>query len=733
MPTTRRKAPLGATDVSKWRLDSQDEGRHVWHYAADPSRSSTSSEQTDEEKYWLGLPLNDLTYSSAGSSSADSSRPATPLEAARKGFEFYKKLQSEDGHWAGEYGGPLFLLPGIVFAMYISQTPIPQEWKIEMARYLTNMRRDNGEGDEGWGLHIEGVSTVMGTSLNYVVLRILGVGPDEPMMVKARSTLLFHGGAAAAPSWAKLWLATLNLYSWEGTHPIPPELWLLPTWFPMSPTKWWSYNRMVVLPMTFLSGSRFATPLNPLLRSLREELYADAYDSINWPSQRSNIASVDLYSPHPALLEVVFAVSGAYERVHSTWLRKRALDYVYELIKMEDENTSYQCQAPVNKALNMICRWIREGPSSDAFRLHKAKIRDFMWMSKDGMMTTGTNGSQLWDAGFIAQALYESGLATEDQNKESTTKLLSWIDRCQIRENPRWFGEMSRHASKGAWPFSTREQGYTISDCTSEGLKAVIYLQSLPDMPQLVSRERMCDAVDIILSLQNADGGFAACELVRGSTLLEMLNPAEVFRDIMIEHTYPECTTACLTALSVFSKLHPDYRPEDIERTSARAISFIHSSQRPDGSWYGSWAVCFTYATMFALESLALVGETAATSSRAAKACEFLLSKQIEDGGWGESFQCCETREYVQHEQSQVVNTAYAIIGLLAAKSTDHEAIRRGCRLLMQRQLDNGEWAQEAIEGVFNHTCGISYPNYKFYWSIWALGKAQKELGDEGW
>lgn len=61
--------------------------------------------------------------------------------------------------------------------------------------------------------------------------------------------------------------------------------------------------------------------------------------------------------------------------------------------------------------------------------------------------------------------------------------------------------------------------------------------------------------------------------------------------------------------------------------------------------------------------------------------------------------QSCETREYVQHEQSQVVNTAFAIIGLLAAKSANHGAIRRGCRLLMNRQLKSGEWAQEAIEG----------------------------------
>lgn len=34
-----------------------------------------------------------------------------------------------------------------------------------------------------------------------------------------------------------------------------------------------------------------------------------------------------------------------------------------------------------------------------------------------------------------------------------------------------------RHTTKGAWPFSTKEQGYTVSDCTAEALKAVIYAQ----------------------------------------------------------------------------------------------------------------------------------------------------------------------------------------------------------------------------------------------------------------
>lgn len=90
------------------------------------------------------------------------------------------------------------------------------------------------------------------------------------------------------------------------------------------------------------------------------------------------------------------------------------------------------------------------------------------------------SGSQLWDAAFIAQALVESGLGNEPRFQSSTNHVLEWLDETQIRQNPKWYHEAYRQATKGAWPFSTKEQGYTVSDCTAEGMKAVIMLQSLP-------------------------------------------------------------------------------------------------------------------------------------------------------------------------------------------------------------------------------------------------------------
>lgn len=115
---------------------------------------------------------------------------------------------------------------------------------------------------------------------------------------------------------------------------------------------------------------------------------------------------------------------------------------------------------------------------------------------------------------------------------------------------------------------------------------------------------------------------------------------------------------------------------------------------------------------MFAIESLSLAGESYSNSASVRKACEFLLSKQMADGGWGESFKSCETEVYVHNEMSQVVNTAWAVLTLITAKYPDPEPIRRGCRLIMSRQLGDGSWAQESIEGIFNKNAAISYPNF---------------------
>lgn len=104
-----------------------------------------------------------------------------------------------------------------------------------------------------------------------------------------------------------------------------------------------------------------------------QELYTEPYVSINWPSCRNKVSEADLYSPHSKTVNVLFAGLSVYERVAPSFIRRAALKRTYELIKMEDENTSYQTVGPVSKAIQMMSvanrRW-RRGASEQFYLLH---------------------------------------------------------------------------------------------------------------------------------------------------------------------------------------------------------------------------------------------------------------------------------------------------------------------------------------------------------------------------
>lgn len=458
--------------------------------------------------------------------------------------------------------------------------------------------------------------------------------------------------------------------------------------------------------MSYIWSRKWIMPETPLVRQLRDELFTQPYSSIDFAAHRNSISHRDNYHPKTALLRAInwILVHIWIPYIRPASLVKRAEDWTYALIEHEDENTDYGDLAPVSSPMNLLACYIHNGPDSYSVRRHRDRLQDFLWVKNEGMLVNGTNGVQTWDTAMLVQAVVAADLATDPQFRPTLTKALEFLDDQQIRENCRDQEACYRHRRKGAWAFSTRDQGYTVSDCTSEGLKSVILLQRTQGYPRLVSTARLQDAVDTLLSLQNArSGGFSSYEQQRGSEHLELLNAAEVFGRIMIEYDYPECTTAVATALTLFTHHDPQYRAEDIRTAVGRALQYIRAAQREDGSWYGSWGICFTYAAMFALEALAVAAdETCANSARVRRACAFLLAKQRADGGWGESYRSCELAVWVEHEESQVVQTCWALLGLMAAGCEDRAALERGVGLVMARQGKEGGWKQEAIEGVFN-------------------------------
>jgi len=369
----------------------------------------------------------------------------------------------------------------------------------------------------------------------------------------------------------------------------------------------------------------------------------------------------------------------------------------------------------------MLSIYFAEGADSERYKKHLDRIYDYLWLSDDGMKMQGYNGSQLWDTTFAVQAIIDSGLASTAE--DAIKNAYDFIDYTQVKNDVDNLEKYHRHISKGGWPFSTLDHGWPISDCTAEGLKAVLSIEKLPFMNgKRISEQRLYDAVNVLLSMHNKGGGWATYELTRTHNIIEVINPASLYGEIMIDYQHTECTSACITALKAFQERHPNHRKNEIDSACQDGLKLIKSKMSKEGGWYGGWAVCFCYAAWFAMAAMDAMGETYETSYHMRQGCRFLIEKQLPDGGWGESYLSCVERRYVQNHRSQVINTSWVLLALMLANYPDRAPIDRAVELLLRRQMPNGDFPQENISGVFNHNCMITYTNYRNIFPIWALG-----------
>jgi lanosterol synthase len=638
------------------------------------------------------------------------SQPQTDsTKALFRAVEVLVSHQATDGSWEGEVVWCAMLTAQYALMCYITQTPIPQERREALLLQFAATRLPSGL----WGLHEKSEPYLFVTTLVYVAARTLGVEKDDPLLAPARQFIQEQGGVVAIPTWGKFWLAMLNLYDWHGVNPVLPELWLLPRWLFVHPANFYCHTRLIYMPMSFIYGRKYQIPLTPLIEELRKELYVSDYNANVWGAARHALRVEEVYNPPSAVLRIVYQISAIYESLHSKSLRLSASADILEMIRFELQTTDYTSLSPVSGLLNVIALWLQDPNDQD---LHRAvdRLEGWIWQDeRDGLRITGARSSS-WDTGFSIQALQAASRHVDIS--ASILKAQAFLASQQVRESFPNFERFYRIDPKGGFCFAGVWHGWPVSDCTAEAVLALL------DAPKAALGScNLQDAVRFLLQCQNSDGGFGSYERRKIASTLEWMNPAEMFANSMTEHSYVECTASCLEALREFHSRHPDVMKQEINTAIQRAGLWLHRQQMPDGSWPGFWGVHFIYGTMFGIRGLLAANETSKLPA-IRKACRWLASKQRQDGGWGEHFQGCLTGEYLEHSESQVIQTAWAMIGLIEVGTNHWETITKGATFLMKMQLENGDWPKQDWAGIFFKTAVLDYTLYRSYFPVWALG-----------
>jgi lanosterol synthase len=669
---------------------------------------------------------------SSGSNGPAASRgeAADPAAACERGIAYLRSLQRSDGSFEGEVVWCPMILAQYVILRTVLERPLTESERAGMILHFRRTKRQPA----GWGLHPESPPYVFVTSLSYVALRLLGMPATDPLAAEARAWLQAQpSGVKAIPSWGKFWLAMVGLYDYRGMNPCPPELFLLPAWFPVNPDHLYCHTRYIYLAISYLYGARFSRGLGPLTAALRDELYGERWDAIDFASHRHDVSPGDLYVAPSRPLRLAWDLMAAYERLQRRLrplqaLRRRALRHCRSRIVFEQRASNFQGLSPVNGILNTLALSADDG-DGDLLEASLAGVDSWRWDdATDGIRFAGARSTS-WDSAFALQAM-NAGPAGDAASLHQAHAFLR-----QAQETGELAGREAeaRDGIAGGWCFSDGRHRWPVSDCAAEALTAILEAEAAGVVAEgdRLEPQRLDAAIAFILARQNQDGGFGTYERRRGPGFLERLNPSEMFGQCMTELSYIECTASAVIALCRVRDLRPDRLSERASRAIDEGAALLRRRQQADGAWPGFWGINFTYATWLAISALRAAGATQ-DDPALTRAAAWLVARQKPDGGWGEHYSSCLDGRYVEHPESQVVMTSWALLGLLETLGADAAPVARGIEWLCRRQLADGSWPEGAVNGVFFGSAMLTYRLYPAYFPVWVLNRYRRLVGHVG-
>ena len=622
-------------------------------------------------------------------------------EAIARASESLVALQHSDGHWVFELEADATIPSEFIMLQHYLGRSEP-ELEARLAAYI---RAGQGE-DGGWPLFYGGRMDLSTSVKAYFALKAAGDSPDMPHMARARAAILEQGGARHANVFTRIALALFGEVPWRALPVMPVEIMLLPQWGPFHIAKVSYWSRTVLVPLLVVMALR-PQARNPRHVTIRE-LFVEPPETVrDWiaPATSSPVAVAF------GMLDRALRLAEPYFPADA---RRRAIDkavaFVTERLNGEDGLGGI---FPAMANAVMMFDALGYPPDHTDARTALAAVHKLLVRNVERSYCQPCL-SPVWDTALAAHALME----TADERLEPTIRgALDWLEDRQILDVVGDWAATRPGLRPGGWAFQYANPHYPdLDDTAAVGL-------ALDRFDPARYRQAIDRAAEWVIGMQSRNGGWGAFDADNTNYYLNHIPFAD--HGALLDPPTADVSARCLCFLAQLG-----YGPD--HPTMAAAIAYLRRDQEADGSWFGRWGTNYIYGTWSVLCALNAAGiEPQAPEIRAAVA--WLLARQREDGGWGEDEESYwpDTPHGIAR-YSTPSQTAWALLGLMAAGEVDNPAVVRGIAYLTTTQDRDGNWDEPWYTAVgFPRVFYLRYHGYRAFFPLWALARYRRlKLGN---
>ena len=655
----------------------------------------------------------------------------TVRKAVRRTRRWLLGQQQTDGYWVAELEGDTILeSETILLLAFLGRED--SDLAHRTAKYLLEKQLPEG----GWSMYPGGDLEISGSVKAYFALKLTGHDPSAEYMQRARRAILARGGADVVNSFTRFYLAILGQIPFEQCPEVPPEAVLLPKWFPASLYAVSAWSRTIIVPLSIVSAMRPVRQVAPS-RTIRELFVENPED---WPPlQCPGLEG----GRGPLSWDRIFRwADGTMKwcrRYRLLPLRRRALKAAerWMIDRFQQSDGLGAIYPPIVWSLVALRCLGYDDESPEVTYCHKQLDNLSIEDPDTQAIRVQPCKSPVWDTAITLRALSSGGTRSDNRAVQAAVQ---WLLEQQIDAPGDWSKTVK--AAPGGWCFEHNNDFYPDSDDTAMVLMALASQFSgaadpsgaLPPELRLVTdhsddriddarrrveqMDRTAQAIDRglkwLMAMQNDDGGWGAFDRNNNRQFLCHVPFAD--HNAMIDPSTPDLTGRVIEALGELGIKKGDPAVD-------KAVAYLRSTQEPDGSWFGRWGVNYIYGTWQTLTGLAAVGVEADDPAMVTGA-NWLLAHQQPCGGWGESPDTYTDPRLRGQGNPTASQTAWAVLGLLAAGRADHPAVRRGIQFLVDNQLDDGTWDEPEFTGTgFPQVFYLRYHYYPIYFSLMALSR----------